>query len=53
MVNFRNNRVYPTNIHSKNCRCRTCSKRKKEARIEHKAITYAFYFMVFLLIATA
>ena len=53
MINFKSNRVYPSNIHTKNCRCRTCTKRKKEAKTENKAITYTFYFMVFLLLATA
>ena len=52
MVNFRNNRIYPNNVHTRKCRCRTCTARKKEAKIEYKAITYTFYFMIFLLLAT-
>ena len=48
MVN-RNNRIYPNNVHTKKCRCKNAN--KKRSHIEYKAITYTFYFMIFLLSA--
>lgn len=48
MSTFRNNRVHP-----QSCRCRGCRKKKKEAKIESKAVIYTVYFLFFLLLAIA
>lgn len=52
MPNFRRNKVHPT-THPQSCRCRGCLKKKREQKVETRAVLYSFYFMFFLLLAIA
>lgn len=52
MPSFRNNKVYPAN-HPQSCRCRGCKRKKREQKIETRAVLYTFYFILFLILAVA
>ena len=55
MPSLGNNRVYPgymnKHVHSPECRCRNCKRKKRVEKMEYKLATYMFYSVFFILLA--